>query len=106
MTSSIWRPQTLPACPCASSMKWRKSVGFGAKRQMVDIAVQGLVHSEHELSHTTSLPHAAHPRCDASLRCLGREFPDGIWMKGKSGRVVMAHRFDVTSRPPVSPFRG
>jgi hypothetical protein len=29
---------------------------------MVDVAVQGLVHSEHEPSHTTSFPHAAHPR--------------------------------------------
>jgi hypothetical protein len=25
----------------------------------------------------------------------GREFADGIWMKGKSGRVVVAHRIDV-----------
>src|SRR5262245_12665971 len=30
MTSYITRPYTLPACPCASSMKWRKSVGPGA----------------------------------------------------------------------------
>jgi hypothetical protein len=28
---------------------------------MVDVAVQGLVHSEHELSHTSSLSHVAHP---------------------------------------------
>ena len=33
-------------------MKWRKSVGLGASAQMVDVAVQGLVHSEHELGHT------------------------------------------------------
>ena len=33
-------------------MKWRKSVGLGEKRHMVDIAVLGLVHSEHELGHT------------------------------------------------------
>ena len=26
---------------------------------------------------------------------VGREFADGIWMKGKSGRVVVAHRMDV-----------
>src|SRR5262245_51279010 len=35
--------------------------GAWRKRHMVDVAVQGLVHSEHELSHTTSFPHAAHP---------------------------------------------
>jgi predicted Zn-dependent protease len=29
---------------------------------MIDVAVQGLVHSEHELGHTTSFPYAAHPR--------------------------------------------
>src|SRR5512138_3730285 len=32
--------------------------GAMRKRHMVDVAVQGLVHSEHELSHTTSFPHA------------------------------------------------
>src|SRR5215470_8742354 len=36
--------------------------GAWRKRHMVDVAVQGLVHSEHELSHTTSFPHAAYPR--------------------------------------------
>src|SRR5262245_47532075 len=36
--------------------------GVWPKRRMVDVAVQGLVHSEHELSHTASFPHAAHPR--------------------------------------------
>src|SRR5262245_39602782 len=36
--------------------------GAWRKRHVVDVAVQGLVHSEHELSHTTSFPHAAHPR--------------------------------------------
>src|SRR6058998_876892 len=36
--------------------------GAWRKRQMVDVAVQRLVHSEHEPSHTTSFPHAAHPR--------------------------------------------
>jgi hypothetical protein len=33
-------------------------------------------------------------RCCASVR-VGREFANGIWMKGKSGRVVVAHRIDV-----------
>src|SRR5581483_6260558 len=32
------------------------------KPHMVDVAVQGLVHSEHEFSHITSFLHAAHPR--------------------------------------------
>src|SRR4029450_10256513 len=32
------------------------------KRHVVDVAVQRLVHSEHEPSHPTSFPHAAHPR--------------------------------------------
>src|SRR5688572_14514332 len=36
--------------------------GAWRKRHMVDVAVQGLVHSEHEPSHTTSFPRAAHPR--------------------------------------------
>src|SRR5437763_12585527 len=39
--------------------------GAWRKRHMVDVAVQGLVHSEHELSHTHFLsffPYAAHPR--------------------------------------------
>src|SRR5512144_882480 len=35
--------------------------GAWRKRHMVDVTVQGLVHSEHELSHITSFPHAAHP---------------------------------------------
>ena len=39
---------------------------------------------------TESLP----KRCCASVR-VGREFANGIWMKGKSGRVVVAHRVDV-----------
>ena len=44
-----------------------KERGAWRERHMVDVAVQGLVHSEHELSHTTSFPHAAHPRafCEA-----------------------------------------
>jgi hypothetical protein len=29
---------------------------------VVDVAIQGLVHTEHELSHTEFLPHAAHSR--------------------------------------------
>src|SRR5581483_9411627 len=33
--------------------------GAWRKRCMVDVAVQRLVHSEHELGHTTSFPHAA-----------------------------------------------
>src|SRR5512144_2205427 len=40
--------------------------GAWRKRRMVDVTVQGLVHSEHELSHTTSFPAALdqpdHPR--------------------------------------------
>lgn len=32
------------------------------KRHVIDVTVQRLVHSEYELSHTTSSPHAAHPR--------------------------------------------
>jgi hypothetical protein len=28
---------------------------------MIDVAIQGLVHSEHELSHRSSFPHTAHP---------------------------------------------
>src|SRR5687767_5087578 len=36
--------------------------GAWRKRHMIDVAVQGLVHSEHELSHTTACPHAGHPR--------------------------------------------
>ena len=36
--------------------------GAWRKRHMVDVAVQRLVHSEHELSHITSFLHAAHPR--------------------------------------------
>src|SRR5262249_50787635 len=35
--------------------------GAWCKRHMVDVAVQGLVHSEHELSHATSFPHATRP---------------------------------------------
>ena len=42
-------------------------------------------------------------RCGASVR-VGREFADGIWMKGKSGRVVMAHRFDVLLDHLYHPF--
>src|SRR5687767_5761553 len=43
--------------------------GAWRKRHMVDVAVQGLVHSEHEPGHTTSFPHAAHPRgSDASCK--------------------------------------
>ena len=38
--------------------------GAGRKRRMVDVAVQGLVHSEHELSHITSLPYAAQLQTD------------------------------------------
>ena len=45
-------------------MKWRKSVGAWRKPQMVDVTVQGLVHSEHEPGHTTSF-HAA--RSSASV---------------------------------------
>src|SRR5207344_614348 len=55
--------------------------GAGRKRHMVDVAVQGLVHSEHEPGHTTSFPHAAHPRgsdclmqsVDSALCCGPRE---------------------------------
>src|ERR687898_408171 len=36
--------------------------GAWRKRHMVDVAVQRLVHSEHEPSHPTSFPYAAHPR--------------------------------------------
>src|SRR5678816_551011 len=36
--------------------------GAWRKRQMVDVAIQGLVHSEDEPGHSTSFPHAAHPR--------------------------------------------
>src|SRR5262249_44802804 len=36
--------------------------GAWRKRHMVDVAVQGLVHSEHEPSHPASFLHAAHPR--------------------------------------------
>jgi len=36
--------------------------GAWRKRHMVDVAVQGLVHSEHEPGHTTSFPHAASAR--------------------------------------------
>src|SRR5574341_2613239 len=36
--------------------------GAWRKRQMVGVAVQGLVHSEHDPSHATSFAHAAHPR--------------------------------------------
>src|SRR6185503_8767685 len=36
--------------------------GAWRERHMVDVAVQRLVHSEHEPGHTTSVPHAACPR--------------------------------------------
>jgi hypothetical protein len=36
--------------------------GAWRKRHVVHVAVQGLVHSEHEPSHTTSFPHVSHPR--------------------------------------------
>ncbi|MDH6233283.1 hypothetical protein M2281_003894 [Mesorhizobium soli] len=32
------------------------------KRHMIEVAVQGLVHSEPELGQATSCPHAAHPQ--------------------------------------------
>jgi hypothetical protein len=36
--------------------------GAWRKRHMIDVAVQGLVHSEHELSHATSFSYAASAR--------------------------------------------
>ena len=33
-------------------------------------------------------------RCCTSVR-VGREFANGVWMEGKSGGVVSAHRVDV-----------
>src|SRR4051812_42064279 len=36
--------------------------GAWRKRRMVDVAVQGLVHCEHELSHPHSFPHVTRPR--------------------------------------------
>src|SRR6202008_1247826 len=36
--------------------------GAWPKRHMVDVAVQGLVHSEHELGHPTTFSRAVHPR--------------------------------------------
>src|SRR5688572_2493718 len=47
--------------------------GAWHKRHMVDVAVQGLVHSEHELSHTTSFPLAAHPRGSDWRYAIGRK---------------------------------
>jgi hypothetical protein len=51
---------------------------------MVDVAVQGLIHSEHKPSHTTSFPHAPHPGGSDCVRAadnlsnqaISRGFPD------------------------------
>src|SRR5437762_12811739 len=63
MTSYIWRDTA--RLPLSLLDEVAEERGAWRKRHMVDVAVQGLVHSEHELSHTHFLsffPYAAHPR--------------------------------------------
>jgi hypothetical protein len=50
MTSYILRPFTLLALSLLDEVA--EENGAWRKPQMVDVAVQGLVHSEHELGHT------------------------------------------------------
>src|SRR3990172_7189963 len=59
--------------------------GAWRKRHMVDVAVQGLVHSEHEPSHITSFLHAAHARgSDCSPRLYPRSSTGQSSRPGKS----------------------
>src|SRR6478736_7096728 len=62
--------------------------GTWRERHMVDVAVQGLIHAEHEPRHSTSFPHAAHPRASdwvmrgrTDLQCAAC---DGTWLRSSS----------------------
>jgi hypothetical protein len=65
----------------------------GRKRRMVDVTVEGLIHSEHESGHGCSSIHAAMSAWlitgtteqDGAFRQSGVDFCAGGWMDMKDG---------------------
>src|SRR4029453_19597779 len=68
--------------------------GAWRKRHMVDVAVQGLVHSEHELGHPTSFPHAASPSSATcrGIRLLRLNLLAGRWRRRSLHALMMPGR--------------